>query len=134
VCVCVRCAGYDTAEFDELMRLYLVIHSDHEGGNASAHTAHLVRMHAALAPPLALWLYRIVLSCLVAMLTAVCPSLCVVDGLPCVCICVQVGSTLSDPYLSYSAGLNALAGQSPTHTHSHSPSCSCGERPDLLDD
>lgn len=44
------------------MRLYLVIHSDHEGGNASAHTTHLV------------------------------------------------GSTLSDPYLSYSAGLNALAG------------------------
>ena len=54
--------GYDTAEFDELMRLYLVIHSDHEGGNASAHTTHLV------------------------------------------------GSTLSDPYLSYGAGLNALAG------------------------
>ena len=57
-----RRLGYDTAEFDELMRLYLVIHSDHEGGNASAHTTHLV------------------------------------------------GSTLSDPYLSYAAGLNALAG------------------------
>jgi citrate synthase len=28
--------------FDELMRLYLVLHSDHEGGNASAHTTHLV--------------------------------------------------------------------------------------------
>jgi citrate synthase len=28
--------------FKELMRLYLVIHSDHEGGNASAHTTHLV--------------------------------------------------------------------------------------------
>ena len=39
-----------------------MIHSDHEGGNASAHTTHLV------------------------------------------------GSTLSDPYLSISAGLNALAG------------------------
>jgi citrate synthase len=57
-----RMLGYDTPDFDELMRLYLVIHSDHEGGNASAHTTHLV------------------------------------------------GSTLSDPYLSISAGLNALAG------------------------
>jgi len=57
-----RQLGYDLAEFDELMRLYLVIHSDHEGGNASAHTTHLV------------------------------------------------GSTLADPYLAYSAGLNALAG------------------------
>lgn len=37
-----RMMGYDNAEFDELMRLYLVIHSDHEGGNASAHTTHLV--------------------------------------------------------------------------------------------
>lgn len=37
-----RMLGYDTADFDELMRLYLVIHSDHEGGNASAHTTHLV--------------------------------------------------------------------------------------------
>lgn len=57
-----RMLGYDSADFDELMRLYLVIHSDHEGGNASAHATHLV------------------------------------------------GSTLSDPYLSYAAGLNALAG------------------------
>jgi citrate synthase len=54
--------GYDTPAFDELMRLYLVIHSDHEGGNASAHATHLV------------------------------------------------GSTLSDPYLAMSGGLNALAG------------------------
>jgi len=55
--------GYSNhAEFDELMRLYLVIHSDHEGGNASAHTSHLV------------------------------------------------GSTLSDPYLSFAASMNALAG------------------------
>lgn len=37
-----RMLGYDTPDFDELMRLYLVIHSDHEGGNASAHTTHLV--------------------------------------------------------------------------------------------
>ncbi len=28
--------------FKELMRLYLCIHSDHEGGNVSAHTTHLV--------------------------------------------------------------------------------------------
>lgn len=48
--------------FIELMRLYLTIHTDHEGGNVSAHTTHLV------------------------------------------------GSALSDPYLSYSAGLNGLAG------------------------
>jgi citrate synthase len=57
-----RMLGFESPEFDELMRLYLVIHSDHEGGNASAHTTHLV------------------------------------------------GSTLSDPYLSVAAGLNALAG------------------------
>jgi len=57
-----RMLGYDSPAFDELMRLYLVIHSDHEGGNASAHTTHLV------------------------------------------------GSTLADPYLAFSAGLNALAG------------------------
>jgi citrate synthase len=57
-----RMLGYDSPEFDELMRMYLVIHSDHEGGNASAHATHLV------------------------------------------------GSTLSDPYLSLSGGMNALAG------------------------
>jgi citrate synthase len=57
-----RMLGYNQADFDELMRLYLVIHTDHEGGNASAHTTHLV------------------------------------------------GSTLADPYLAFSAGLNALAG------------------------
>lgn len=54
--------GYNSFEFDELMRLYLVIHSDHEGGNASAHSTRLV------------------------------------------------GSTLSDAYLSFSGGMNALAG------------------------
>ena len=54
--------GYDDPSFHELMRLYIVIHSDHEGGNASAHTCHLV------------------------------------------------GSTLSDPYLSLCASMNALAG------------------------
>jgi citrate synthase len=54
--------GFDDAQFTELMRLYLTIHSDHEGGNVSAHTVHLV------------------------------------------------GSALSDPYLSFSAGMNGLAG------------------------
>lgn len=54
--------GYDSEDFMELMRLYMVIHADHEGGNVSAHTVHLV------------------------------------------------GSALSDPYLSYAAGMNGLAG------------------------
>ncbi|MCB0526119.1 MAG: citrate (Si)-synthase [Saprospiraceae bacterium] len=54
--------GFEDEGFKEYMRLFLTIHADHEGGNASAHTTHLV------------------------------------------------GSTLSDPYLSYSAALNALAG------------------------
>lgn len=52
----------DSDDFKSLMRLYLTIHADHEGGNASAHTVHLV------------------------------------------------GSTLSDPYYSFAAGMNALAG------------------------
>ena len=30
------------ASFKDLMRLYLTIHADHEGGNVSAHTTHLV--------------------------------------------------------------------------------------------
>ncbi|MFQ6108011.1 MAG: citrate (Si)-synthase, eukaryotic [Candidatus Aminicenantales bacterium] len=34
--------GIEDEEFKELMRLYLVLHSDHEGGNVSAHTTHLV--------------------------------------------------------------------------------------------
>jgi citrate synthase len=54
--------GYDDADFKNLMRLYMTIHADHEGGNASAHTTHLV------------------------------------------------GSTLADPYLSFAAAMNALAG------------------------
>jgi len=41
--------GYDQPDFIELMRLYLVIHSDHEGGNVSAHTSHLVG--SALSDP-----------------------------------------------------------------------------------
>jgi len=54
--------GYDNFDVYRLMRLYLTIHADHEGGNASAHTTHLV------------------------------------------------GSTLSDPYISFAGGMNALAG------------------------
>jgi citrate synthase len=54
--------GITTDKFSELMRLYLTIHADHEGGNVSAHTTHLV------------------------------------------------GSALSDPYLSFAAGMNGLAG------------------------
>ena len=54
--------GYESEQFRELMRLYMVIHADHEGGNVSAHTTHLV------------------------------------------------ASALSDPYLSYAAGMNGLAG------------------------
>ncbi len=34
--------GHSDADFQKLMRLYLTIHADHEGGNASAHTTHLV--------------------------------------------------------------------------------------------
>ena len=34
--------GFEGDEFKELMRLYMTIHSDHEGGNVSAHTVHLV--------------------------------------------------------------------------------------------
>ncbi len=34
--------GMEDDGFKSLMRLYLTIHADHEGGNASAHTTHLV--------------------------------------------------------------------------------------------
>ena len=34
--------GVGGDQFRSLMRLYLTIHADHEGGNASAHTTHLV--------------------------------------------------------------------------------------------
>jgi citrate synthase len=54
--------GINAPDFKSLMRLYLTIHADHEGGNASAHTVHLV------------------------------------------------GSTLSDPYLSFAGGMASLAG------------------------
>lgn len=52
----------DQKGYAELARLYFILHSDHESGNVSAHTMHLV------------------------------------------------GSALSDPYLSFSAALNGLAG------------------------
>jgi len=54
--------GFDDKKFRELLRLYLSIHTDHEGGNVSAHAVKLV------------------------------------------------GSALSDPYLSFAAGVNGLAG------------------------
>ena len=41
--------GYDSEGFRELMRLYMTIHADHEGGNVSAHTSHLVG--SALSDP-----------------------------------------------------------------------------------
>ena len=34
--------GYDDYNMKRLMRLYLTIHADHEGGNVSAHSTHLV--------------------------------------------------------------------------------------------
>jgi len=37
-----RMLGFEGEGMDELMRMYLSIHTDHEGGNASAHTTHLV--------------------------------------------------------------------------------------------
>ncbi|XP_026275789.1 probable citrate synthase 2, mitochondrial [Frankliniella occidentalis] len=45
----VKMLGYDNPEFIDLMRLYLTIHSDHEGGNVSAHTVHLIG--SALSDP-----------------------------------------------------------------------------------
>jgi len=41
--------GYEDETFRELMRLYMTIHADHEGGNVSAHTTHLVGL--ALSDP-----------------------------------------------------------------------------------
>ena len=41
--------GYQDDSFKELMRLYMTIHADHEGGNVSAHTTHLVG--SALSDP-----------------------------------------------------------------------------------
>lgn len=44
-----RMMGFDDPGFDELMRLYLCIHQDHEGGNISAHAIKLVG--SALSDP-----------------------------------------------------------------------------------
>ena len=46
-----RMLGIDdpSGEFGNLMRLYLVLHTDHEGGNVSAHTCHCVG--SALSDP-----------------------------------------------------------------------------------
>jgi citrate synthase len=41
--------GFQNEKFKELMRLYMTIHADHEGGNVSAHTTHLVG--SALSDP-----------------------------------------------------------------------------------
>ncbi len=41
--------GFDSEDVRRLFRLYMVIHADHEGGNVSAHTAHLVS--SALSNP-----------------------------------------------------------------------------------
>lgn len=41
--------GYEEVDFKRLMRLYLTIHVDHEGGNVSAHATHLVG--SALSDP-----------------------------------------------------------------------------------
>ncbi|GJN19261.1 hypothetical protein PR202_gb06516 [Eleusine coracana subsp. coracana] len=60
--------------------LILASCSDHEGGNVSAHTGHLVIF--------------IFLSCHLSLMI----------------IQLQVGSALSDPYLSFAAALNGLAG------------------------
>jgi citrate synthase len=41
--------GFEDKMFTELMRLYLTIHTDHEGGNVSAHATHLIG--SALSDP-----------------------------------------------------------------------------------
>jgi len=41
--------GYENEEVKRLLRLYMVLHADHEGGNVSAHATHLVA--SALSNP-----------------------------------------------------------------------------------
>eukprot|EP00371_Babesia_bovis_P001563 XP_001610210.1 citrate synthase [Babesia bovis T2Bo] len=41
--------GIDTPEFHDMMRLYIAVHADHEGGNVSAHSALLIG--SALSDP-----------------------------------------------------------------------------------
>merc|ERR1719506_1021814 len=43
----------DSEAFKEVTRLYLMLHADHEGGNVSAHTTHLVG--SALSDPYYAW-------------------------------------------------------------------------------
>merc|ERR1719437_203545 len=43
----------DSEAFKEITRLYLMLHADHEGGNVSAHTTHLVG--SALSDPYYSW-------------------------------------------------------------------------------
>lgn len=43
----------DSEDFKDFMRLYLTLHADHEGGNVSAHTTHLVG--SALSDPYYAW-------------------------------------------------------------------------------
>jgi len=43
----------DSEDFKEATRLYLMVHADHEGGNVSAHTSHLVG--SALSDPYYAW-------------------------------------------------------------------------------
>lgn len=42
--------GFESLEVKRLMRLYMVIHADHEGGNVSAHATHLVGSALSNAP------------------------------------------------------------------------------------
>lgn len=42
--------GFDSNEVKNLLRLYMVIHADHEGGNVSAHATHLVGSALSNAP------------------------------------------------------------------------------------
>ncbi|CAH8390706.1 unnamed protein product [Eruca vesicaria subsp. sativa] len=46
--------GFDSPQMKELMRLYVTIHSDHEGGNVSAHAGHLEVL---------LWIKSVVAEC-----------------------------------------------------------------------
>lgn len=37
-----KLVGYEMKEIRDMFRLYFILHSDHEGGNASAHVSHLI--------------------------------------------------------------------------------------------
>lgn len=78
----------------EYLRLYISIHGDHEGGNASAHTARQSFTYLVFVDVREELMLMLVITDL-------------------------VGSTLSDPYLSYSAALFALAGPLHGYVHRH---------------